>query len=208
MNNVYIAPVVLCLLASNLLAQRSEARGGERGASAGAPMSASEPNLGVRKNLDGSVCYPAPTYQYCNYDYTNAYALDLFRLWSFNTVWSSMHESDPPPANSTSPAPEPPPPPPPPITPVLHEYTWPEQPNTPATPATFSIVTTSGTVYLATMVWVEGEDLHFNSVDGGARQIPLSAVSRSLTQTANARKNLNLPLPPTRAVGASIAASN
>ena len=80
---------------------------------------------------------------------------------------------------------------------------WPEQVNT---SATFSIVTTSGTVYLATMVWVEGGDVHFNSVDVGVRQIPLSSVSRSLTETANAQKKLNLRLPWTQAATPNIEA--
>jgi hypothetical protein len=74
----------------------------------------------------------------------------------------------------------------------VHEYSWPKEVNT---SATFSIVSTSGTVYLATMVWVQEGNVNFNSVDGDVRQLPLSSVSRSLTQTANAQKNLNLRLP-------------
>jgi hypothetical protein len=88
--------------------------------------------------------------------------------------------------------PEQPPPPPPPPTPVIREYHWPAQMDP---PAAFSIVTTSGTEFHATMVWRVGDRLHFNSTEGGVREVPLSAVSRSLTQAANARKNLNLPLP-------------
>ena len=164
-------------------------------------------NLGVRQNLDGSVCFPAPFYQNCIYD-LSPYSLDLYRPWTFYTPytpWSTMDESDLRQPGYTSQSQAPPPPPPPPVAPVLHEYNWPGQEDA---SARFSIVTTSGTVYLATMVWVEGENLHFNSVDGGVRQIPLSAVSRSLTQTANAQKNLNLPLPRTQAVGASVATAN
>jgi hypothetical protein len=67
------------------------------------------------------------------------------------------------------------------------------------TSATFSIVSTSGTVYLATMVWVQEGNVHFNSLDGDVRQIPLSSVSSELTQTANAHKNLNLRLPSAQA---------
>jgi hypothetical protein len=74
------------------------------------------------------------------------------------------------------------------------------------TSATFSIVATNGTVYLATMVWVEGGNVHFNSVDGGVGQIPLSSVSRSLTETANAQKNLNLRLQWTQAATPNIEA--
>ena len=73
------------------------------------------------------------------------------------------------------------PPPTPSPAPVVRQYNWPEQANP---SAAFSIVTTSGPVYLATMVWVEGANVQFNSVDGGFRQIPLASVSRSLTQTA------------------------
>ena len=69
-------------------------------------------------------------------------------------------------------------------------------------------MTTSGAVYLATMVWVQDGDVHFNSVDGDVRQLPLSSVSRSLTQAANAKKGLNLPLPGTRVVEASAATPN
>ena len=75
-----------------------------------------------------------------------------------------MRESDPPQPGDTNQSAEPPPLPPPPVTPVLHEYSWSDQINT---SATFSIVTTGGSVYLATMVWVEGGNVHFNSVDGG-----------------------------------------
>jgi hypothetical protein len=171
------------------MAQRADVRGGDRNAYGSRPVVAQ--NLGVRQNLDGSVCFPAPNYQYCNYDY-NYYALDLYGLWPFYTSWNGVQESAPPQPSYTIQSPQPPPPPPPPVTPVLLEYHWPEQVNT---SATFSIVTTSGTVYLATMVWVEGGDVHFNSADGDVRQIPLSSVSRSLTQSANAQKNLNLRLP-------------
>ena len=65
---------------------------------------------------------------------------------------NSLAESDQPQSSHTSQSPEPSPPSPPPVTPVLHEYSWPKDVNT---SATFSIVTTSGTVYLATMVWVQ-----------------------------------------------------
>ena len=190
MNRVSIALVAICLVTSHLMAQQ---RYGSRPVVARTIFSGE--NLGVRQNLDGGVCFPAPSYQYCDYNYINYYALDSYRLWAFDTLWNGMHESNPPQPSYTNQSPEPPPPPPPPVTPVLHEYNWPEEVNT---SATFSIVTTSGTVYLATMVWVEGGNVHFNSVDGGVRQIPLSSVSRSLTETANAQKNLNLRLPWTR----------
>jgi hypothetical protein len=191
------------------MAQHADVRGGGRNAYESRPVVArtsfSGENLGVRQNLVGGVCYPAPFYQYCDYNYYNYYALDSYRLWAFYTFWNGMHESDPPQPSYTNQSPEPPPPPPPPVTPVLHVYNWPEQVNT---SATFSIVTTNGTVYLATMVWVEGGNVHFNSVDGGVRQMPLSSVSRSLTQTANAQKNLNLPLPWTQALRATVATAN
>jgi hypothetical protein len=191
MNRVSIALVAVCLVTSHVMAQRAGVRGGDRNAYGSSPVVAQ--NLGVRQNLDGSVCFPAPFYEYCNYDY-KYYALDLYRSWASYPFWNGIRESDPPQPSYTIQSPEPPPPPPPPVTPVLREYHWPKPGNT---SATFSIVTTSGTVYLATMVWVEGDDVHFNSVDGGVRQIPLSSVSGSLTETANAQKNLNLRLPCT-----------
>jgi hypothetical protein len=95
-------------------------------------------------------------------------------------------------APAQQPAPEPPPPPPTPAVPVVREYHWPE---TPDPHALFSIVASDGTVYEAAMVWVQGDIVHFRLPEGGSRQLPLSSVSRSLTQTANARKNLNLRLP-------------
>ena len=185
MNRLSIALVAVCLVTSHLMAQRADMRGG------------------VRQNLDGGVCFPAPFYQNCNYDYNNYYALDSYRLWPLYTFGNGMHESDPPQPSHTNQSPEPPPPPPPPVTPVLHEYNWPEQVTT---SATFSIVTSSGTVYLATIVWVEGGNVYFNSVDGGVGQIPLSSVSRSLTETANAQKNLNLRLQWTQAATPNIEA--
>ena len=157
------------------MAQRSPSRPVDAG------TSFSGQYLGVRQNPDGGVCFPAPFYQNCNYDSNNSYALDLYRLWALSAFWNGVHQSDPPQPSYTNQSPEPSPPPPPPVKPVLHEYHWPEQVST---SATFSIVTTSGTVYLATMVWVEGGNVHFNSVDGGVGQIPLSSVSRSLTETA------------------------
>jgi hypothetical protein len=187
MNRVSIALVAISLVTSHLMAQRADVWDGDRNAFESRPVVArtifSGRNLGLRQNLDGSVCFPPPNYQYCNYDDYNYYALDLYRLWAFYAIWNGMHESDPTQPSYTKQSPEPPPPPLPPATPVLREYNWPEQVNT---AATFSIVTTSGTVYLATMVWVEGGNVHFNLVDGSVRQIPLSSVSRSLTETAKA----------------------
>jgi hypothetical protein len=193
------------------MAQRADVRGSYRNAYESRPVVGraifSGRNLGVRQNLDGSVCFPAPFYQNCIYDH-NYYALDLYRLWTFYTFWNGMHESEPPQSSYTNQSPEPPPPPPPPpplVTLVVHEYNWPKEVNT---SATFSIVTTSGTVYLATTVWVQGGNVHFSSADGDVRQLPLFAVSSSLTQTANAQKNLNLRLPRTQALEASVATAN
>jgi hypothetical protein len=197
MNRVSIALVAVCLVSSHLIAQQGTSRPVD------ARTSFSGQNLGVRQNLDGGVCFPAPFYQNCNYDYNNYYALDLYRLWAISAFWNGVHQSDPPQPSYTNQSPEPPPPPPLPVTPVLHEYHWPEQVNT---SATFSIVITSGTVCLATMVWAEGGNVHFNSVDGGVGQIPLSSVSRSLTETANAQKNLILRLPWTQAATPDIEA--
>jgi hypothetical protein len=205
MKRISIAFFSVCLYASHLAAQSTGVWGGYRSAyEPGAVLArtiSGGRNLGVRQNLDGSVCFPAPFYQNCIYD-LSPYSLELDRPWTFYTPWS-MDESDMRQPSYTNQSP--PPPPSRRVTPALHEYNWPGQENA---STTFSIVTTGGTVYLATMVWVEGENIHFNSVDGGVRQIPLSAVSRSLTQTANARKNLTLPLPSAGPVGTSVATAN
>jgi len=126
---------------------------------------------------------------------------ELYNIKTFANYAASMdrHASPQPIVTGTTP------PPPPAAVPVRSDYNWPGPVDT---SATFSIVTASGAEYLATMVWVEGENIHFNSVDGGVRQIPLSSVSRSLTQTANAQKNLNLSLPLAPARPASVATSN
>ena len=113
---------------------------------------------------------------------------ELYNLKNFYSYWTSMDRHDPrTPLVTGTVAPAPPP-----AAPAVRDYHWPEQEDT---SATFSIVTNSGAEYLATMVWVEGDNLRFNSVDGGTRQIPLTSVSRPLTQVANARKDLKLPLP-------------
>jgi hypothetical protein len=88
--------------------------------------------------------------------------------------------------------PQPPEPPPPPATPVIQEYHWAPSPNP---PQPFSIVMNDSTVHLALMVWEQYGRLYFNSPEGGARQVLLSAVSRERTQAANAKKGLHLPLP-------------
>ena len=202
MNRVSVALVVLGLVTSHLTAQ-----GGYRNAydlhdlhPVVARTIFSGRNPGVRQNLDGGVCFPAPFYENCIYDY-NYYALDLHRLWAFYTIWNGVAENDPPQPTY----PNKPPDPAPPVTLVVHEYNWPKEVNP---PAPFSIVTTSGTEYLATMVWVQEGNVYFTSVDGGVCQLPLSSVSRSLTQTANAQKSLNLSLPWPQAPRASVAAAN
>ena len=174
MNRISIAFFATCLVTSHLAAQGF-----------------SERNFGVRENLGGGICFPAPYYQNCSYG-EGYYNVGLYHLWRFHTAWNSVEELDRPQPSYTIRLSEPPAPTPPPPTPVVHEYHWPEQENT---SAKFSIVTNSGAEYLATMVWVEGDNLRFNSVDGGTRQILLTSVSRPLTQIANARKDLKLPLP-------------
>ena len=194
MKRVSIALVAACLLTSHLIAQRAGVLVGGQNVYGSRSIVArtmfSGRTVGVRQNLDGSVCYPAPSYQYCNYD-SNYYARDWYGVWAYPS-WNGIYESDPPQLSYTYQLPEPPPPPPPLPTPVLREYHWPEEVN--PTPA-FSIVTNSGAVSLATMVWVEGDDVHFNAEDGGVRQIPLPSVSRPLTESANAQKHLSLRLP-------------
>ncbi len=208
MNRLSITLVAVCVVTSHLGAQSAGVRGSGRNAPESIPAVAqtmlSGPNVGVRQNLDGSVCFPAPSYQFCDYD-VNSYALGFYRLWTYHTLWNGMNESDLRQSGSATQTPDPPPPPTPTVTPVTHEYNWPAEGNT---PATFSIVTTSGTVYLATMVWVDGDNVRFNSVDGGVRELALASVSRSLTQTANAQKNLNLPLPWAQGPGPSVATAN
>ncbi len=184
MKRVSIAIVALCFLTSHLLAQRSGYPNPY-----GNSLSRQEP--GVRQNTDGSICFPSPWYDTCIYDY-HPYSLDLYRVWPFYTVWNGVPDNDIPRPTLTHQALETPPTPPPPVKPVSHEYDWPKEVNA---PATFSIVTTNGTEYLATMVWVQDSDVHFTSVDGGVHQLPLSSISMPLTQTANARKNLSLHLP-------------
>jgi hypothetical protein len=191
-----IALIAGCLLTSHLMAQPADIRGSY-------PMLSGR-NLGVRQNLDGGVCFPAPSYQNCIYDH-NYYTLELYSLWAFYTFWNGMDGSDRPQPSYTKQSPEPPPPPPPPVTLVVHEYSWPEEVNT---STTFSIVTTSGTVYLATMVWVQEGNFYLTLVDGDVRQLPLSSVSNSLTQTANAQKNLNLHLPGTQDLRPSVTPGN
>ena len=113
---------------------------------------------------------------------------ELYDLKNLHSYWTSMDRHDPRPSlitGTATPAPLP-------AAPVVREYYWPDQADS---SATFSIVTNSGAEYFATMVWVEGDNLRFNSVDGGIRQIPLPSVSRPLTQVANARKQLKLTLP-------------
>jgi hypothetical protein len=113
--------------------------------------------------------------------------------YNFYSFWDRLaDEYYHPPKDSVMRLQEPPAPPPPPPVPVVREYHWTPQVEP---PAPFSIVTTGGTEYLATLVWVEGSEIHFNSVDGGVQRIPRASVSRQLTQAANARKKLNLPLP-------------
>jgi len=210
MKRISTALVALCLATSHSVAQSTGVRGSDRDAYESGPVLARAilggRNVGVRQNLDGGVCFPAPFYSNCIYDF-NPYFQEVYRFATFYTPWNGIDGGDLRQASYTNQPQEPPPPtpPPPPVMPVLHEYNWPGQVNT---SATFSIVTTSGAVYLATMVWMEGENLHFTSVEGGARQIPLATVSRPLTQAANARKSLTLPLPSAEPVRASVATAN
>ena len=147
MNRMYIALAALCLVTWHLTAQSADVgavQGRYRTAYESTPVVArtmfNGRNVGVRQNLDGSVCFPPPYYDSCIYD-LSSYSLDLYRLWTLYTFWNGMAESDPPQPTYTKQSPEPPPPPPPPVTPVMHEYNWPKDANT---SAGFSIVTTNG----------------------------------------------------------------
>jgi hypothetical protein len=140
-------------------------------------------NFGGRafRNFGGGTPWIYPAFYYDDFDNGNPFYNDYPE--SSNTYIVMPQPQAPPP--------EPPPPPPPPPAAMIREYHWPAQTDA---PEPFSIVATNGTTYYATMVWREGDRLHFQSTEGGARQIPMSSVSRSLTQAANAKKNLTLPL--------------
>ena len=191
MNKTTIAIAVVCLGASQLMAQRGGARGGNQSASGSHPVAARTNfgvrNLGVRQHAYNHPYSESPYYGSDLYDDTYS-GLDGYGPRGFYTSSNGVDESDPPQPSYMN---QPPEPPPPPVTPVLHEYSWPKEVNT---PAPFSIVTTDGTEYLANMVWVQEGEVHFNPVEGDTAQLPLSSVSRSLTQAANARKNLDLHL--------------
>ncbi len=134
----------------------------------------------------GRWLYP---FYYGTYD---PYYDELHTLKNYRAFWGhpdANNSSGPSVTGSPLPAP-------PPATSVTHEYSWPEQSNT---SATFSIVTTNGTEYLASMIWVEDDTVHFSCVDGTNRQLPLASISRPLTQAANAQKNLSLSLPAVEA---------
>jgi len=177
MNRVFIAFFAACLVTSQLAAQ---------------VVVFPEPKFGVRQNLEGGACFPPPFYENCIYDDRNSSNVNLYRMWRFQPLANGVEERDRSQPNFAIALPGSPATPTPPATPVLREYHWQEGVET---SPTFTIVTTNGTEYLATMVWVEGENLCFNSADGGTHQIPLTSVSRPLTQIANSRKNLSLPLP-------------
>ena len=176
MKTVCVVLVIIGVATSQLIAQ-----GGDRNAYDVRTVIArpilSRPNPGVWQTLDGGVCFPAPFYQNCVYSYNYSYfPFDYYGLWIVYAPWNGAEGSVRPQPSSTKPEPAPsrPAPPPPPVTPVIHEYTWPKEENP---SATFSIVTTSGTAYLATLVWVQDGSVHFSSPEGDVRQLPLSSVS-------------------------------
>jgi len=179
MIRVYIALIVTCFVSSQLNAQNAE-------------VSRERIAHGVRPSFAWTTFNPQFYPPYYDYYYSYNDNSGLRSLWNFYAFWRSVDEQDRPQASYGEEATEPSRVPATPATPMVREYHWPEQVDA---PAPFSIVTTSGTEYLATMVWVEGGNVHLNSVDGGALQIPLASVSRSLTKSANAQKKLNLPLP-------------
>ena len=74
------------------MAQRADGSIAYGSRSAPAGMTSNTGIFGPWKNVNGGVCYPAPYYDYCNYDYS--YALDLYRLWTYRTFLNSMNESD------------------------------------------------------------------------------------------------------------------
>ena len=58
MKRVSMALVAVCLVSSHLMAQSAGVR----------TLFHFGRNLGVRQNLDGSVCFPPPSYDSCIYD--------------------------------------------------------------------------------------------------------------------------------------------
>jgi hypothetical protein len=196
MKHVYAAIGTIILLAPGLTAQQDGARfGGRSGASLTRPPFplGGRTNFGGRRfsgrglrGFDGGFPWVYPAF-YGDYglldDYPYGYPYDNPQPQQPNIYIVMPGLQEPP---------EPPAPPPPPPAPVIREYHWQEQAQP---PAPFSIVTTNGTVYYATLAWVQGDRIYFHSTEGGSRQLPLSSVSKSLTQAANAQKGLRLPLP-------------
>jgi hypothetical protein len=90
--------------------------------------------------------------------------------------------------------PFPPPPPPPPAEPVIHEYKWPDTSSHPG--ATFSVALRGGQARTAVAGWVQDGFLSLVTPDGRAKQIPLEAIDRNVTQRLNAKNSLTLCLPP------------
>jgi len=189
MKNVCAAIGTIILLAPVLTAQRG---GAHPGGGTGASLTRPPFPLSGRTNFGGRRSSFGNSFRGFGGGFPWAYA-SLYDDWGFGDGYPYDYPQQQPNIYIVMPPPqEPTEPPPPPPAPVIREYHWQEQVEP---PAPFSIVTTNGTVYTATLVWVEGNSVHFHSTEGGSRQLPLSSVSRSLTQAANAQKNLRLPLP-------------
>jgi isocitrate dehydrogenase len=82
MNRLSIALAAICLVTPHLVAQSADVQGRYRAAYESTPVAArtmfNGRNVGVRQNLDGSVCFPPPYYDRCIYD-LSSYSLDLYR---------------------------------------------------------------------------------------------------------------------------------
>lgn len=65
-----------------------------------------------------------------------------------------------------------------------------------APPVFFLLVLKNGSRLTASVVWVQGDDVHYVDSDGQGRRVPLADVDRTATRELNQTHNLNLRLPP------------
>jgi hypothetical protein len=86
----------------------------------------------------------------------------------------------------------PPPPPPPPAYPVMHEYSWPNSPNS---TALFSIVSKAGAVREVSSVWVQGNQVRYTSEGGTTGSIAYASVDCTATNRLNRLNQQQLSLP-------------
>ena len=63
-------------------------------------------------------------------------------------------------------------------------------------PVFFVLVLKNGSRLTASVVWVQGDDVHYVDGDGQGRRVPLADLDRAATRELNQTHNLNLRLPP------------